>query len=589
MARNILVTGAAGYIGSLAVAALAQDERVGTLVAYDLRPASAPASAVAVTGDITRDDLAGLLGKYRIDTVVHLASILKPPVGAPGDLAWRVDVQGTRRLLEACMTAGVRHLVVTTSGASYGYHADNPRWLSEDAPIRGHPAFDYSRNKRQVEELLADYRQRHPELSQLVLRPGTVIGRGTHSPVTEIFEGPVIPGVRGSAAPFVFIWDRDLVNILVIGALDYRTGIFNLAGDGALTAREIARRLGKRYLPLPAGLLASVLWLLKSCRLSANGPETVDFLRYRPVLDNRRLKDEFGYTPVSSAAAFQVWLDGSEQPRDPAAPGDADERPVVVITGGAGGIGRALARRWSVEGARIALLDRDEEALERATAELRATGAEVLPLRVDVTALGDCQRAIADVVAALERIDVLVTNAGAVHRSAFLDTEVDVYRRVMDVNFFGSLHCAKAAQPHLLASRGLIVVTSSIAGIAPLYGRTGYAASKHALHGLFESVRSELEDDGVRILMVCPSFTRSPFEQHAMGGDGRPAGTRRSMTGRLAEPAEVADAVVRAAGKGEELLVLSLVGKLSYYLSRLAPAWYRRSMVRRLKTGEEVR
>jgi UDP-glucose 4-epimerase len=589
MARNILVTGAAGYIGSLAVAALAQDERVGTLVAYDLRQAPAPAPAVAVVGDITRDDLAGLLGKHRIDTVVHLASILKPPVGAPRDLAWRVDVQGTRRLLEACMTAGVRHLVVTTSGASYGYHADNPLWLSEDAPVRGHPAFDYSRNKRQVEELLAGYRQRHPELSQLVLRPGTVIGRGTHSPVTEIFEGPVIPGVCGSAAPFVFIWDRDLISVLVTGALEYRTGIFNLAGDGALTSREIARRLGKRYLPLPASLLEGTLWLLKTCRLSANGPETVDFLRYRPVLDNRRLKDAFGYTPVSSAAAFQVWLDGSERPRDPAAPGDADDRPVVVITGGAGGIGRALARRWSVEGARIALLDRDEEELERATAELRATGADVLPLRVDVTDLGDCQRAMADVVAALERVDVLVNNAGAVHRSAFIDTDVEVYRRVMDVNFFGSLHCAKAALPFLLASRGLIVVTSSIAGIAPLYGRTGYAASKHALHGLFESVRSELEDDGVRILMVCPSFTRSPFEQHAMGGDGNPAGTRRSMTGRLAEPAEVADAVVRAAGKGKELLVLTFLGKVSYYLSRLAPGWYRRSMVQRLKMGDEVR
>lgn len=589
MARNIFVTGAAGYVGSLAVAALAQDERVETLVAYDLRPASAPPSAVVVTGDITRDDLAGLLGKHRIDTVVHLASILKPPVGAPDDLAWRVDVQGTRRLLEACIAAGVGHLVVTTSGASYGYHADNPLWLSEDASVRGHPAFEYSRNKRQVEELLAGYRQRNPELSQLVLRPGTVIGRGTHSPVTEIFEGPVMPGVCGSAAPFVFIWDRDLVNVLVTGVMEYRTGIFNLAGDGALTSREIARRLGKLYLPLPAALLAGTLWLLKTCRLSAHGAETVDFLRYRPVLDNRRLKDEFGYTPVTSAAAFQVWLDGSEQPRDPTAPGDLDERPVVVITGGAGGIGRALARRWSIEGARIALLDRDEEELERATAELRATGADILPVRLDVTDPEDCQRAMAEVAAALGRIDVLVNNAGAVHRSAFVDTDIEVYRRVMDVNFFGSLHCAKAALPALLASRGLIVVTSSIAGIAPLYGRTGYAASKHALHGLFESVRSELEDDGVRILMACPSFTRSPFEQHAMGGDGKPAGTRRSMTGRLAEPAEVADAIVRAAGQGKELVVLSLVGKLAYYLSRLAPAWYRHSMVRRLRTGDRVR
>jgi NAD(P)-dependent dehydrogenase (short-subunit alcohol dehydrogenase family) len=187
------------------------------------------------------------------------------------------------------------------------------------------------------------------------------------------------------------------------------------------------------------------------------------------------------------------------------------------------------------------------------------------------------------------RIDVLVNNAGAVHRSAFADTDVEVYRKVMDVNFLGSLHCAKAALPSLLRSKGLIVVTSSIAGVAPLYGRTGYAASKHALHGLFESARSELAESGVRVLMVCPSFTRSPFEGHAMGADGAPAGTQRSMTGRLAEPEEVADAVVEAAGKGRQLLVLSVTGKLAYYLSRMAPRFYQRAMVKRLQSGDGVR
>lgn len=583
MARNILVTGAAGYIGGLVVAALADDHRVGTLVAYDLRQAEPPPPAVVISGDITSDDLQTLLSEHSIDTVVHLASILKPPIGAPADLAWRVDVLGTRRLLEACVACQVQQLVVTTSGAAYGYHADNPMWLGEDALIRGHEAFDYSRNKRQVEELLAEYRAAHPQLRQLLLRPGTVIGKDTHSPVTEIFEGPVIVGVHGSAAPFVFIWDRDLVAIVIEGVMDNRQGIYNLAGDGALTTREIARRLGKPYLPLPSPLLAFALGLLQRLGLSAHGPETVDFLRYRPVLDNRRLKQEFGYSPVSSAAAFQVWLDGADQPSEPQAAGDADYRQVVVITGGAGGIGAALARRWSVDGARIALLDLDPEALAEAAAELAVTGADVFTAVLDVSDFPACQRAMDAVVAHYGAIDVLVNNAGAVHRSAFRDTDIEVYRKVMEVNFFGSLHCAKAALPHLLQSRGLIVVTSSIAGIAPLYGRTGYAASKHALHGLFESARCELADTGLRVLMVCPTFTRSPFEQAAMGADGRPAGTRRSMTGKLAEPEQVADAVVRAAGRGSKLLVLSALGRLSYYLSRLAPGLYERGMVRRLK------
>jgi NAD(P)-dependent dehydrogenase (short-subunit alcohol dehydrogenase family) len=181
------------------------------------------------------------------------------------------------------------------------------------------------------------------------------------------------------------------------------------------------------------------------------------------------------------------------------------------------------------------------------------------------------------------RLDVLVNNAGTVHRSLFEETGLDVYRKVMEVNFFGSVNCAKAALQYLKASRGLIVVTSSIAGVAPLYGRTGYAASKHALHGFFESLRCELADDGVRVMMACPNFVRSPFEQRAMGGDGQPAGTKRTMIGRLAEPDEVADAIVRGAQKGRDLVVLSFLGRLSYYMARLTPRLYARGMTRRLR------
>ncbi len=583
MPRNILVTGAAGYIGTLTVAALAERDAVGTLVAFDLRDAEVPDGVVSVSGDIASHEIAPMLAAHGIDTVIHLASILKPPVGAPPDLARRVDVIGTRRLLEACVATGVQRLVVTTSGAAYGYHADNPMWLSEDAPARGHPAFEYSRNKREVEETLAEYRETHPELAQVLLRPGTVIGKGTHSPVTEIFEGPVVLGVVGSAAPFVFVWDRDLVEILVRAALGDMTGIFNVAGDGALTARAIARRLGKPYLPVPARLLAAALGFLKRRGKTANGPETVDFIRYRPVLDNRRLKEGFGYRPISSAAAFQLWVDDTDTPVDANMPGDADYRRVVVITGGAGGIGRALAHRWTLEGARVALLDFEPGPLAEAVAALLATGADVIGMECDVTDADACRRAIDEVVGHFGRIDVLMNNAGTVHRSLFEETDLEVYRKVMEVNFFGSLNCTRGALDELKKTRGLIVVTSSIAGVAPLYGRTGYAASKHALHGFFESLRCELAEVGVGVLMVCPNFVRSPFEQRAMGGDGTQAGTKRSMIGTLAEPESVADAVIRAALKGRTLLVLTPLGKLAYYLSRLAPRYYSRSMTRRLK------
>jgi len=583
MPRNIFVTGAAGYIGRLTVAELAAHEAVGRVVAYDIREAEVPESVVTVSGDIASQEIAPLLEQYGIDTVIHLASILRPPPDAPPDLARRVDVIGTRRLLEACVEAGVRRFVVTTSGAAYGYSADNPRWMTEEAPARGHPAFEYSRNKSEVERILAEFRVTRPELAQVLLRPGTVIGKATHSPVTEIFEGPVVPGILGTDAPFVFVWDKDMVAILVQAALGDQQGVYNVAGDGALTAKAIAKALGKPYLPVPASLLAASLGVMKRLGKTVNGPETVDFLRYRPVLSNERLKKEFGYVPVSSAAAFRIWLEGRDEPADRTQAGDADYRPVVAITGGAGGIGRALARRWTLEGARIALLDFEPEPLEQAAEALRGTGADVMTVACDVTDFPACQRAIRAVVGHYGRLDVLMNNAGTVHRSLFEETELEVYRKVMEVNFFGGVNCAKAALEHLKATQGLIVVTSSIAGVAPLYGRTGYAASKHALHGFFESLRCELADGGVRVMMACPNFVRSPFEQRAMGGDGRPAGTSRSMIGRLAEPDDVAEAIVRGAKKGRDIVVLSFLGRLAYYMARLTPRLYARGMTRRLR------
>ena len=255
---------------------------------------------------------------------------------------------------------------------------------------------------------------------------------------------------------------------------------------------------------------------------------------------------------------------------------------VVVITGAAGGIGRALGARFAAAGARLALLDRDEPSLEQASGELRARGADARALVCDVTDAARCRAVMDEIAAGLGSIDVLVANAGAVHRSGFIETDLDVFRRVMEVNFFGALHSAKAALPRLLEARGLIIVTSSIAGLAPLYGRSGYAASKHALHGLFESVRAELRPTGVEVLMVCPSFTRTGFEQAALGADGRPVERARSQVGRLASPEAVAAAVYRGAVARRRILVLSTVGKISYVLTRLAPSLYERLMIRSL-------
>lgn len=311
---GVLITGAGGYLGRLTVAALAaQPERIGRLTALDLRlpePAARLAGVEYLAGDIRDPGLADLLRRQEAATVVHLAAVVNP--GPKPDRAFlhAVEVDGTRNVLEACLAAGVGHFVYTSSGAAYGYYPDNPEWIDENDAIRGNPEFAYADHKRQVEEMLARWRLDHPELRQLVLRPGTILGATVSNQITALFEKKFVLGVAGSESPFVFIWDQDVVGAIVKGVLERAQGIYNLAGDGALPMRRIAAILNKPYLPLPAWLLKSALWLLSRLGQTPYGPEQVNFLRYRPVLSNRRLKEEFGYIPEkTSRAVFEFFLE----------------------------------------------------------------------------------------------------------------------------------------------------------------------------------------------------------------------------------------------------------------------------------------
>lgn len=308
----MLVTGGSGFIGSQFVAALAADRRdVETLISLDVREVPEGErlpGVVHATGDIRGPEVASLLREHAVDTVVHLAAIVTPGKETSRELLYSIDVGGTENVLAACLAAGVRRFVVTSSGAAYGYYADNPLPLSEDDPIRGNPEFAYSDHKRLVEEMLARYREEHPELEQLIFRPGTVLGANANNQITALFEKPVLIGVRGSDTPFVFIWDQDVVACLVLGVRDGRTGIYNLAGDGVMTLAEIAAAIGKRVIAIPAWLIRGVLATLHPIGLSQYGPEQVDFLRYRPVLSNARLKSEFGYEPrMSSREVFDYF------------------------------------------------------------------------------------------------------------------------------------------------------------------------------------------------------------------------------------------------------------------------------------------
>lgn len=305
---RVLITGGGGFLGSHVAAALVVRDDVELVVAADLRAGESRDGIVAATLDVTHATaIAPLLRRHRIDTVVHLAAIVNP--GRDVGQEYRVDVTGSANVLAACVEAGVRRIVVSSSGAAYGYHADDPEWIDEDQPLRGNDAFPYARHKRLVEELLAAHRREHPELEQVVFRIGTILGPRVRNQITALWDGKRILRIAGSESPFVFIWVDDVAGAMVRAATDGPPGIFNVAGDGRMTVPEISERLGKPQLVIPAGVLASALRIGRALRLTEHGPEKVPFLRYRPVLANHRLKNEFGYTPRrTTREAFEEYL-----------------------------------------------------------------------------------------------------------------------------------------------------------------------------------------------------------------------------------------------------------------------------------------
>ncbi|MEL6179034.1 MAG: SDR family oxidoreductase [Myxococcota bacterium] len=248
----------------------------------------------------------------------------------------------------------------------------------------------------------------------------------------------------------------------------------------------------------------------------------------------------------------------------------------VMITGAAGGMGRALSEAFMAAGARVALLDIDELGLERtaqALTETVAPSGRVLKLAVDVREPGQCAAAVEVICGLWGGIDLVVNSAGVSHRSAFAQTNLSVVRRVMEVNFFGAVHCTQAALSSLLARRGQVVVLSGIAGLGPLPEQAGYVASKYALHGFFETLRMEVEPHGVDVLVVCPGPTRT--HHRALDGEGERMDENAPWT--ALEPGAVAQAVVQACReRRKRLLLVSPMPRLAFWLSRWMPQAYER-------------
>ena len=219
---------------------------------------------------------------------------------------------------------------------------------------------------------------------------------------------------------------------------------------------------------------------------------------------------------------------------------------IALVTGASRGIGQAIALALGAQGATVIGTATSDQGAAAIQTSFAGQGVKGMGLALDVTAAGSIEAGLKAIQDAFGAPTILVNNAGITQRSAFAVTKVAVYRQVMDVNFFGALHCTKVAMASLIERQGTIIVIESLAAVAPLLGRTGYCASKHALHGLFTSLRAELIGSGVHIMIVCPGFVKTNLQARALGANGRVTRHPQSTVGRQDSPARVADAVYRA-------------------------------------------
>ena len=243
---------------------------------------------------------------------------------------------------------------------------------------------------------------------------------------------------------------------------------------------------------------------------------------------------------------------------------------VVIITGASSGIGKALAFEFSKRGAKLALGARRIDLLEQLREELQP--AETLIQQTDVSRDEDCKVLVEKTIARFGRIDVLVNNAGISMRAIFEELELDVIRKLMDVNFWGTVYCTKFALPELLKTKGSVVGVISIAGYVGLPGRTGYAASKFAVRGFLDTLRIENMKKGLHVLVAAPGFTASEVRQAALTADGSKQGETPRNEERMMSAEECAVHIVNAVEKRKRELILTFVeGKLSVFLGKFWP------------------
>jgi short-subunit dehydrogenase len=244
------------------------------------------------------------------------------------------------------------------------------------------------------------------------------------------------------------------------------------------------------------------------------------------------------------------------------------QNKVVVITGASSGIGNALAEKYASEGWNLALAARRIERLQ--DLEKQFPQVEIITVKTDVTIESDCKNLIDKTLDKFGRIDILINNAGISMRAVLENLDLEVIRKVMDVNFWGTVYCTKYALPYLLKSKGSLVGVISVGGYVGLPGRSGYSASKFAMRGFLDSVRIENRRSGLHVLIAAPGFTTSEIRKHALVADGSQQGETPRDENKMMSAEECARHIYRAVKRRQRKIILTFIqGKATVLVAKL--------------------
>jgi short-subunit dehydrogenase len=244
---------------------------------------------------------------------------------------------------------------------------------------------------------------------------------------------------------------------------------------------------------------------------------------------------------------------------------------VVIVTGASSGIGKAIAMEFALNGSKVVLASRSESKLSAITRTINDAGGEAIYVKTDVSIETDCKQLIEKTIEKYGGIDILVNNAGLSMRAAFIDVDVKVLHKLMDVNFWGTVYCTKLALPYLLDRKGSLIGVSSVAGFHGLPGRTGYSASKFAMHGFLETIRIENLKKGLHVMIIAPGFTSTDIRRHALTANGMEQGESPRTEQALMSPEYVAKWVLKGIRKKKRNKLLTWDGRLTALFQRIVP------------------